>query len=548
MPLLLVRASGAVILCTLQTRPRELNGHRAGGSFEYPLDMLLSRLLACALVLLAGCASLPAHEPTAPQFAISDVSGTLLARAAAATLPASESHLSGFRLLPEGPTAFNARIALAERAQASIDVQYYLIADDPIGRVFLRSLRDAAGRGVRVRLLVDDLYAAGQDELLAGLAAFPNVQVRLYNPLAVRTGSVVTRLLSSLHEFSRINRRMHNKLFIADNSFAVLGGRNIADEYFMHSAQANFIDLDVLSCGPVVRELSHVFDAYWNSEQVYAIGQLTASGSQERFDARVGAAHVRIDERAQDMLGATSLAQQFDSGAITLAFAPASVFADTPDKGVGPTVTDRTLQLFADAHDEVIIASPYFIPGERGMAIIRGAGATDENGRITLVTNSFGSTDEPLAFHSYARYRLDMLRAGVRIYEISPSLSQRSGKLPNFKLRRSQARLHAKAAVIDVRTLFIGSMNLDPRSERTNTEVGLVIESPKLAQTVRGLARDALASGAYKLRLSADGQHIEWVEVDAEGHEVVHTDEPDNNPWLRLQLWLVWPFVSDDLL
>jgi len=488
-------------------------------NLEYPSDMLRSRLLACILVLLGGCASLPAHEPAPPRFAVSDVSGTLLARAAAATLPASEPELSGFRLLPEGPTAFNARIDLAERAQASIDAQYYLIADDLIGRRFLRALRDAAARGVRVRLLVDDLYAAGQDEILAGLAAFPNIEVRLYNPLPVRAGSVVTRLLLSLHELSRINRRMHNKLLIADNSFAVLGGRNIADEYFMHSAQANFIDLDVLTCGPVVRELSRVFDAYWNSDQVYAIGQLAGPGSRAHFDAWVGAEPVRIDERSRDLLGATSLSQQFDSGALTLAFARASVFADTPDKGAGPTVTDRALHLFTSAHDEVIIASPYFIPGERGMALIRAAGATDENGRITLVTSSFGSTDEPLAFRSYARYRADMLRAGVRIYEISPSLSQRSGKLPNFKLRRSQARLHAKAAVIDGRTLFIGSMNLDPRSERTNTEMGLAIESPELARTVRGLARDALASGAYKLRLSADGQRIEWVEVDAEGQE-----------------------------
>ena len=182
------------------------------------------------------------------------------------------------------------------------------------------------------------------------------------------------------------------------------------------------------------------------------------------------------------------------------------------------------------------------------MALIRGARATDENGRITLVTNSFGSSDEPLAFRSYARYRLDMLRAGVRIYEISPSLSQRSGKLPNFSLKRSKARLHAKAAVIDGRTLFIGSMNLDPRSERTNTEVGLAIESPELARAASGLARGALASGAYELRLSADGQRIEWVETYADGHHVVHTDEPDANPWLRLKLWLVWPFVSDELL
>lgn len=510
--------------------------------------MLLSRFLPWILALLAGCASLPAREATPPEFAISDASDTLLARVAAAALPEGAPEISGFRLLPEGPTAFNARIDLMQRAQASIDAQYYLIADDPIGRRFLRALGGAASRGVRVRLLVDDLYAAGQDDLLAGLAAFPNVQVRLYNPLSVRAGSAITRLLLSLHDFSRVNRRMHNKLFIADNSFAVLGGRNIADEYFMHSAQANFIDLDVLSCGPVVRELSRVFDAYWNSEQVYAIGQLAAQGSRERFDTRVGEARVRVDERTRDMLGATPLAQQIDSGSLTLAFARVSVFADTPDKRSGPTVTDQTLRLFAGAHDEVTIASPYFIPGERGMALIRAGGATDENGRITLITNSFGSTDEPLAFRSYARYRMDMLRAGVRIYEISPTLSQRSGKLPNFSLRRSQARLHAKAAVIDGRTLFIGSMNLDPRSERTNTEVGLAIESPELAQIVSGLARDALASGAYKLRLSADGQRIEWLETGADGHVTVHMGEPDDNPLLRLRLWLLRPFVSDELL
>lgn len=515
---------------------------------EHLFDMLRLRLLACILVLLGGCASLPAHQPAPPRFAVSDVSGTLLARAAAATLPASEPELSGFRLLPEGPTAFNARIDLAQRAQVSIDAQYYLIADDPIGRRFLRVLRDAAARGVRVRLLVDDLYATGQDEILAGLAAFPNVEVRLYNPLPVRAGSIATRLLLSLHELSRINRRMHNKLFIADNSFAVLGGRNIAEEYFMHSAQANFIDLDVLTCGPVVRELSRVFDTYWNSEQVYAIGQLSGPGSRAHFDVRIGPEPMRIDERSRDLLGATSLAEQFQRGSLTLAFARASVFVDTPDKGAGPTVTERALRLFSGAHDEVIIASPYFIPGERGMALIRAAGATDENGRITLITSSFGSTDEPLAFRSYARYRVDMLRAGVHIYEISPSLSQRSGKLPSFKLSRSQARLHVKAAVIDGRTLFIGSMNLDPRSERTNTEVGLVIESPVLAQTVRGLTHDALASSAYKLRLSADGRRIEWVEVDTNGQEIVHTNEPDDNPWLRLYLWLVAPFVSDELL
>jgi len=381
-----------------------------------------------ALALLAACASLPPPAPRAPEQADADVADTRLARIAAAALPADQPALSGFRLLPEGETAFNARIALARRAQKSLDAQYYTIGNDEIGRQFLRELRDAALRGVRVRLLVDDLYTAGEDELLAGLAATPNVQVRLFNPLPSRGGSFGTRVLFSLHEFGRINHRMHNKLFIADNSFAVSGGRNIGDEYFMHSAAANFIDLDVMSSGPVVRELSHVFDGYWNSEQVYPIAAVAAAGSRERFDELVSAAGARIDERAQDVLGATPVAQQLDAGALTQTLAPARVFADAPDKTSGPTVTEQTLRLFATAREQVSIASPYFIPGERGMAIIRAVGASDENGRLTLLTNSFGSTDEPLVYQGYARYRLAMLKAGVRIYELSPSLSRRSGR------------------------------------------------------------------------------------------------------------------------
>src|SRR5437764_14423868 len=221
-------------------------------------------LVPLLFALLAGCASLPERTPAPPTVALADVADTRLGRVAAAATPAASRDLSGFRLLPEGETAFNARIALARRAERSLDVQYYLIRDDDVGLQFLRELRDAAARGVRVRLLVDDLYTAGEDELFAGLAAHPNVEVRVFNPLPARAGSFGTRLLFSLHEFGRINHRMHNKLFVADNTFAVSGGRNIANEYFMRSAAANFIDLDVLSSGPVVRELSAVFDSHWN--------------------------------------------------------------------------------------------------------------------------------------------------------------------------------------------------------------------------------------------------------------------------------------------
>ncbi|MGJ7494388.1 phospholipase D-like domain-containing protein [Variovorax sp. RT4R15] len=230
--------------------------------------------LCCLLIvaaLLGGCASLQAPRPVPPTYAVQDVASTRLARIAKQNTLPGAAELSGFRLLPEAPFSFNARIALASRAEKSIDAQYYELRNDGVGRQFLRDLRDASLRGVRVRLLVDDLHMSDADELFSSLAAYPNVEVRLFNPLPARSGSLLSRIVFSLHEFGRINHRMHNKLFIVDNSFSVSGGRNIADEYFMQDGQANFIDMDVLASGPVVLEQSAAFDLYWNSEQVMPV-------------------------------------------------------------------------------------------------------------------------------------------------------------------------------------------------------------------------------------------------------------------------------------
>jgi cardiolipin synthase C len=225
-----------------------------------------SRFLLSFVLLLgavfAGCTSLPPLPERAASTAMSDTTGTDLGLLAAASLEQAGPGESGFRLLPTGDFAFDARLALARRAERSLDAQYYQLANDSIGLQFLRELRDAARRGVRVRLLVDDLYTGSEDELFCSFAAIPNVEVRLFNPLPSRGGSPLRRIISSAHEFSRINLRMHNKLFIADNRFSVSGGRNLADEYFMRSTEANFIDMDVISAGPIVRELSQVFDRY----------------------------------------------------------------------------------------------------------------------------------------------------------------------------------------------------------------------------------------------------------------------------------------------
>ena len=515
-------------------------------------------LLGLIAALLSGCAALPPRAPVAPQHALADVGDTPLARIAAASLADDPAAPSGFRLLPEGEGSFNARIALMRRATRSIDAQYYYLGPDEIGLAFLRELRDAAARGVRVRLIVDDLYTATTDTLLAALAAHANVQVRAFNPLPARSNSFGRRLLFSLHELSRINHRMHNKLLVADNRFAVSGGRNIGNEYFMRSAEANFIDLDVLSAGAVVQQFSAIFDDYWNSEQVWPIGQLAGVGTppeaaRAHFDERVRRAPAGLDEREQDVLGAAPLAQQLDAGRVGLVAARARAFADTPAKAAGlkgeaatHTVTEQTLALFAQAREQVNLVSPYFIPGQRGMALIRAVGATQENGRISLVTNALGATDEPLVHAGYARYREEMLRAGVRIYEVSPTLTRRSQRLGNFG--RSLGRLHAKVAIIDHRTVFIGSMNLDARSAYFNTEIGLAIESPELAAQLTRLFRDGVAGASYRLRLGAGGSGVEWLETEPDGHLTVHTREPDDGVLLRLKQWLLAPFVSDELL
>jgi putative cardiolipin synthase len=511
----------------------------------------------CMAVLLAGCATLPAPVAGVPTRVITDVGQTRLAKIAAAAAPAGRPGLSGFRLLPEAAFAFDARIALARHAEKSLDVQYYLIQQDDVGLLFLRELRDAAARGVRVRLLIDDLYTGGEDELLAALATYPNVELRLFNPLPSRARSLTMRLLFSLHEFSRINHRMHNKLMVADDRFAVSGGRNIASEYFMRSTAANFIDMDVLSAGPIVHEMSEAFDRYWNSDEVRTIGNvvqgpLVPGAARRRFDALANAAAPDVPLRPRDVMGNTALGQQLESGGVELMWSTAQLFVDDPAKITRATaaeayrgsVTEGALGVLNSAERQVEIGSPYFIPGPRGMAMMKTA--IERGGRIGLATNSLGATDEPLVYAGYARYRADMLRIGVEIREVAPTLTGRSGRFGDFG--RSSSRLHAKLAVIDDNRLFIGSMNLDPRSSSVNTEIGLVIDSTEVVGAYSKLMQDAWTHSAYRLRLAPGDGHVQWVEEDDAGREIVHDDEPGGYHWLRFKNWLLSPFVGEDLL
>ena len=505
-----------------------------------PIRLLGAALLALAL---AACAC-----PVPPQAGIAmpaaqPLEATALARIAADSTPPAKQSLSGLRLLPGGDQALDARLALARHAERTLDLQYYVLADDTAGRQLVRALRDASLRGVHVRLLLDDLHSTDAAVLLDTLAAHERVEVRLFNPLALRVGSPMARLLFSPGRFEQLHRRMHNKLFIADGQVAITGGRNIGDEYFMKSSAANFVDMDILCTGAVLPELRQVFERYWTSAHAVALQQLQPAAS--------GAAALPWPDSPaapseRDVLGQGAVGRQLAAGHLELVFARVQVLADAPDKVLrSPQLADSALgqglQQLRAARSEVVIVSPYFIPGEHGMALLRAA--TAARVRVSVLTNSMAATDEPVVHQAYARYRAALLDIGVALHELSPGLSRKAGVFGDF--RSSDGRLHAKVAVADRRWVLLGSMNMDGRSAYANTELGLLIDSPELAWQLRSLLWRAHDASSYRVRRAAQG--IEWVARDG-ATEQVYQAEPGAGFGLRLKSSLLALFVTEELL
>jgi putative cardiolipin synthase len=579
---------------------------------------LLRRSAALVALLIVGaCAQLPQNVERPVSTAIAaPATGTALADLVQQRRRADKARYeSGFLLLGGPQAAYGSRLALVEGAQKTLDLQYYAIhADASTGRL-VRGLRAAAERGVRVRVLLDDFHTTGRDALVLGLAFIPNIEMRLFNPLAGSRDSTFSRLFNSIDDASRIQQRMHNKLFLADNVLGVTGGRNLGDAYFGNATTGNFVDVDVLAAGPIVQDLSRSFDSYWNNERAYPVQSLVTREELQATRERANKADQELvaqatrdhDEKPKD--DAPPTAEQrarawdekpLDLRTATFVWAPAVMLADKPGKiaadsasgpdtpkapglvvsqpddkagtsrGVasleaasglaanGDTVVEGLLQLIGQARTDLLIISPYFVPGKDMLQAFSAARARGV--RIRVLTNSLASNDAPVAHVGYARHREALLKMGIELYELRSEQSSfgsvfgssggsggsgggagGSGSVTG----ESRAMLHSKVLVMDGRLLVVGSMNLDLRSQLQNTEIALLIRSNELSRAASAQIERGMAERSWHVEL-VDGSLV-WHAPEGSGLKDA-TSEPDTSATLRLMLKLFGPLAPDELL
>lgn len=502
----------------------------------------------CVALLATGCASLPPPVPRPDAHALATPQNTALGRLAIAVAPGPE--VSGFRLLASGEEALSSLAALADNARHTLDLQYYLIRSDGSSLSLIQRVRAAADRGVHVRLLLDDLNTAGQDRGLLRLTRHPNIEVRLYNPFPAGRLGTISRVMASITDMRRINHRMHNKMFVADNALAITGGRNLGDAYFVQSPDSNFLDIDLIVAGPAVRALSATFDRFWNDPLAYPVAALVDSGKRGPADvaASEGSAPARPDI-VPATIPLTEFARDLPQGRLKLTWARATVLADKPSKmqaGGQPSPTeaiaDDVERLVASARRELILISPYFVPGERGVALFQAL--RDKGVKVRVLTNSLATTDAPAVHIGYARYRAQLLAMGVELHELKPLLSARQASLGSFG--SSHASLHAKVVVLDRDTALVGSMNLDPRSARLNSEMGVVMHSPEIAGQLVELFEE-VSEDSYHLSLSDDGRQILWTSTPPDP-ALTGQSEPEASAWLKFGIKLLSPFAPEEML
>jgi len=455
-------------------------------------------------------------------------------RAAIDPLAASHPGLSGIYPLKDGPGALAARVALVNAAASSIDVQYYIWHDDTTGDLMFDALRRAADRGVRIRLLLDDLTTrGGLDPLLAALAAHPSAEVRLFNPFRQRT----LRAFGYITDSSRLNHRMHNKSLTVDGVVTVVGGRNIADEYFQAGEGLGYVDLDVLAVGEVVRDVARSFDEFWGSDSSYPASLLLKAAQPEDRARLAGLGeHARSAPGAERYTRAvrdSPLARDLASGKLPFTWASTHLVVDDPAKGLGKSAQGADLAqrleqvLNRRVSEEFLIVSPFFVPRPIGRDML--VRVAQRGVKIRVLTNGAESADVDAACAAYRSYRKDLLKSGVDLFE----LKRKSAGTQAKETQVASTSLHAKTFAIDRRLIYIGSFNFDPRSARLNTEIGLVIDSPELADNLSQAFDDVIPRVAYQLQLDAGGD-IVWLEQAEGGGQARRlTEEPGAGFWRR---------------
>jgi len=500
------------------------------------LHALRALWLGVAVLLAVGCASLPPPAPRAGSSAFGDTAGTPIGQAIA-PLRAAHPGGSGIHALPDAFDAFAARVVMAAAAQRSIDAQYFIWHDDQVGMLLFQALWRAAERGVRVRLLIDDGGTSGIDRTLALLDAHPHIELRLYNPFVYR-GS---RTVGYMTDFTRLNKRMHNKSFTVDNQASVVGGRNIANEYFGAAGAIALADLDVLAIGAVVPQVSAQFDLYWNSASAYPAAQFLAAPPADAVDLLQAAfARARADPVSVEYLKAVAespiLVDLLDRR-LELDWTTARLLYDDPAKTLDRSA--RTDVLLFPALMESLgrpvksfdIVSPYFVPGEEGATLL--ADLARRGVQVRVLTNSLASSDERVVHAGYMKRRADLLRAGVRLFELKPTANEQSLQVRGRFGAGKVAGLHAKTYAVDGERIFVGSFNFDQRSARLNTELGVVLDSPRGAADLAQLFDDDVPQLAYEVLLTPQGEGLVWVERSAPGGEKHYDVDPQTDWRLR---------------
>ena len=499
------------------------------------------------LLLAAGCAELPPRPVAVPQTALPVGEGTEL-DAPIAAAEARHPGQSGLRLVSEGPEAFAIRAHAARIAGRSIDVQTYIWHGDQTGLAMAQTLLAAADRGVKVRLLLDDMDGRAKNAGMAALDAHPNIEVRMFNPLPSRSGTLAA-LGDLVGDARRLNRRMHNKTWIADNRIAIIGGRNLGDEYFGASEETNFVDLDFAVIGPIVQDASASFDRYWNYEATYPIAVLSPDQVNEEALAQarpmLAAALEDIKNSAYgDLLRRDDAVHRLLAGDWPMSWAKESRFiADDPSKisqqpdEVVSGVLTVIEPIMIGAGRDLTIISPYFVPGDQGTDALVKLARADR--RVRILTNSLAANDVAAVYGGYSKYRKDLLEGGVELWELKPE--------PRAKEKKSTdgsggASLHTKGLSVDGTTLFVGSFNLDPRSISLNCEQGVLVNEPRLAQQFMGLF-DLQSSGdrAWKVELE-DGELV-WSDGTRR-----HDSIPEASFGQKLQAWLARVFPVESQL